>query len=154
MGRRIPRAPGERIDASAATTRSVTAPGAEAPSEQGLLEKLKNMIPTETVTLYIGGAALVPPDMRDGIVELIWAIICLVATFALVAIQSRTVPGKPTEKHPIAWLQVIIASISFALLVYVLGGVEAYVPSFGLEGLFMLAWVGLTTIFYPGADTG
>jgi hypothetical protein len=153
MGRRIPRVPGEQVDAAAAPTRAATAPGAEAPSEQGLLEKLKNMIPTETVTLYIGGVALIPSNMRD-VVGLVWAIICLVATLALVAKQSQTEPGKPTEKHPVAWVQVIIASISFVLLVYVLGGVETYVPSFGLEGLLMLAWVSLTAIFYPGAKTG
>ena len=82
----------------------------------------------------------------------VWVLVCLVFTMVAMARQSKTVEGKPNEVHPVAWPQVAISVVSFAVWAYALGGPFVawgiYLPWLGT--LLILGWTFLVPFIYPG----
>lgn len=105
-------------------------------SADSYIERLVKLIPAEVIAVYMLGKDIVPgadqlgtggDDDRPG-----WALACLVFTFVLRAIMSVDFTSirellDPTDDKKVQWLAVIVATISFALWVYVIGDTIAFV---------------------------
>ena len=109
-------------------------------------ERLMKMIPGEVVGLYIVGSGLVPSENRWALTT--WALIC----FAAVVVVRAWGTADPTERLGPQWPAVAIASVSFLIWVYSMGGPFAafgiYVPYIG--SLLVLAWTFFVPILYKG----
>jgi hypothetical protein len=143
MGRRIVPRGTEVVDGR--KVRSIT----PTPGETSYTDRLKNLIPAETAALYISGVAIIPTGQKVGLI--VWASFCLILTVIYMAWQSKKVEDQ-LNSHGIDWVHVTIASISFVLWVYTLGGpftaYGVYISWIGT--LLILAWTFIVPNFYKG----
>jgi pSer/pThr/pTyr-binding forkhead associated (FHA) protein len=108
---------------------------------EAYVERLLKLIPTEVVSIYPVGRALLG-NGQDGI----WAVICLIICVVFRCRLTRGSDGDPQ------WDAVGISAVSFIIWVYVLG---SHLPGFPLPSeyhvwpaLAMIAWTTITpTIF-------
>jgi len=119
------------------------------PIDQGYWDRLKNLIPAEVSSVYVAGRGVIPPE---NVAESAgWAVFCLIGTVLITARQTQKIEGR-SETYKTDWIHVIIASISFLIWVYVLGGpFQAFglsAPWFGT--LMMLGWTFIVPKLYEG----
>jgi hypothetical protein len=125
-----------------------TVPSDEQQEFKFYLDRLTRMIPGEVISLYLVGNGFIP--LENGLVQIIWAIFCLVAVVMIRSYGSSD-PKKGLKPQ---WETVIISAIAFLIWVYSLGGVFAtfklYVPYIG--SLLVLSWTFLIPYLYKGSN--
>lgn len=108
------------------------------------LERLVKLIPAEVVGIYLIGIGMVPQNLPP--VLALWAVICL-----MLVIFVRSYATWEPKKGP-QWVAVSVASISFVIWAYTMGGpFQAYgmfVPWIG--SLAVLVWTFMVPYIYKG----
>ena len=125
--------------------------GIEAPTQaqafQSYLDRLLKMIPAEVVALYLVGSGVIPAGESPAWL-LAWSLVCLLG---VVVIRAYGTADRARGKGP-QWAAVLIATISFVIWLYSLGGpfkpYGVYKPFLG--SLLILAWTFFVPIFYHG----
>jgi hypothetical protein len=109
---------------------------------EAYLERLLKLIPSEVVSIYPIGRALLSGDMPQSL----WAVACLVICFVFRSRLTRDADGRPQ------WDAVSISCVSFIIWVYLLG---SHIPGLRvppgyevLPALAMIVWTTLTPTIY------
>ncbi|MHA7229500.1 hypothetical protein ACVT98_09790 [Vibrio campbellii] len=105
--------------------------------------KLTRLVPSESISLYVLAQGLINDD--EVVLSVLWSIFCLfIAAFA-------RYKGTKNEDGSVQWGAIVIASISFILWLYNLGGPFLLVEGFHspkVAIMLIAAWTTLTTLYY------
>lgn len=109
-------------------------------------ERLLKLIPTEIISIYIFGVGLIPETEKT--VLWIWPALCLVMLIVVRLFATRENPSPQSSQS----LAVLIASISFLIWLYTLGGIFttlAFYKSY-IGSLAVLVWTFFVPYVYKG----
>jgi hypothetical protein len=114
------------------------------------VEKLVRLIPSEAVLLYLSFQGII--GSKRPITLIAWSTFCLILTGL---IRYSGTKGRGAKSHP-QWGAVIIATISFVIWLYNIGGPFLFIPNFHdpvIASLIVAGWTTITTHFYETRST-
>lgn len=115
---------------------------------KGHLDRLVRMIPSEVVSLYIAGAAVIGDKDQRSLV--IWSVVSMIALFC---VRVPATMDKEHGKGP-QWGAVLLSALAFVIWLYTIGGpfkalpAPYYDPKWGALAVF--AWSFFVPHFYRG----
>lgn len=113
------------------------------------LDRLVRLIPAEVVGLYLIGIGFIPAGLPAALAG--WTLVCV----GLVVLARAYATADPAKGLGPQWVAVIVATVSFVLWVYSMGGAfEAYGLFYPwLGSLAILVWTFVVPYFYKGDAT-
>lgn len=117
------------------------------------VERLHKLIPAEVLALYVAGTGMLDPNPHvQPALWIGWSLLCVAAVVATRIWGTRD----PSANPPVQWAAVAIATISFGIWLYQMGGAftlreDLHDPT--AASLALLAWTFFVPLFYRGTDT-
>lgn len=127
----------------------ITPQPAAPPQSDDYLSRLVKLLPAPVVTLDLFGSNIIPTNSSLGVTALIvWSICCL----GLVVLATATFTTAPEAKKGPDWIHVGVASVSFIIWLYALGGpfVPFHIVVGFIASLLVAGWTFIVPYFYKG----